>query len=226
MTDPSAPSRITVAIVDDEALIRQGLSLILTAAPDLEVVGAVEGGEAIALIERAVPDVVLLDIRMPDVDGLSILRQMQERRLPARVVILTTFDSDEHIETAMRLGASGFLLKDTDPEQLPQYVRTAAGGGVVLVPSVSSALLALSERSTPGTDDMRRVSTLTPREVAVLTLLAEGCSNGEIGSRLFLSVGTIKDHVSAILAKLDVSTRVQAALIADRAGLLRREDRP
>lgn len=214
-----------MAIVDDEALIRQGLSLILAAAPDIEVVGAVEGGEALALIEMTRPDVVLLDIRMPDVDGLTILGDIQARRLESRVVILTTFDSDEHIETAMRAGASGFLLKDTDPEQLPQYVRTAAGGGVVLVPSVSSAILGFSARPAATAEYERLISTLTPREISVLTLLAEGYSNGEIGSRLFLSIGTIKDHVSAILAKLDVPTRVQAALIADRAGLLRAPDR-
>lgn len=224
VNDQSPATRITVVIVDDEALIRQGLTLILTAAPDLDVVGAVDGRDAVALIEHVRPNVVLLDIRMPDVDGLTIMRTLHQSGIDTTVVVLTTFDTDEYIDTAMRLGASGFLLKDTDPEQLPHYVRTAAGGGVVLVPSATRTLLALADRSTPSPRELDQVSALTPRESAVLVLLASGMSNTEIGARLHLSVGTVKDHVSAILSKLHVPTRVQAALIADRAGLLTQDD--
>jgi DNA-binding NarL/FixJ family response regulator len=190
------------------------------------VVATADGPRALDVIALPHPDVVLLDIRMPGKDGLSILHEL--RAAPERPVVamLTTFDSDEYIATALRNGAAGFLLKDTDPEQLPQLVRTLHGGGVVLSPTVSSAVV--DRYLSAGADQAGRdlVGLLTHREREVLVLLADGLSNAEIGGRLFLSVGTVKDHVSAILAKFDVGTRVQASLLAQRAGLLHDTERP
>jgi len=217
---------IRVVVVDDELLVRSGFQLILNFAPDIEVVATADGPRALEVIALHHPDVVLLDIRMPGKDGLSILHEL--RAAPERPVVamLTTFDSDEYIATALRNGAAGFLLKDTDPEQLPQLVRTLHGGGVVLSPTVSSAVV--DRYLSAGADQAGRdlVGLLTHREREVLVLLADGLSNAEIGGRLFLSVGTVKDHVSAILAKFDVGTRVQASLLAQRAGLLHDTERP
>ncbi|APE26514.1 two-component system response regulator [Streptomyces venezuelae ATCC 10712] len=184
-----------------------------------------EGAQATDVIRRERPDVVLLDIRMPDVDGLTVLRQIQTLPEPPHVAMLTTFDTDEYILTALRSGASGFLLKDTEPEQLAQLVRTLAAGGVVMSPKASRALL----RSHPGAGapqdaDVSRVGLLSDRERDVLVLVAEGLSNADIGTRIHLSAGTVKDHVSSILTKLRVSSRVQAALLAERAGLLTHHD--
>jgi len=217
---------IRVVVVDDEVLVRGGFQLILNLAPDIDVVATADGPRALDVIALHHPDVVLLDIRMPGKDGLSILHEL--RAAPERPVVamLTTFDSDEYIATALRNGAAGFLLKDTDPEQLPQLVRTLHGGGVVLSPTVSSAVV--DRYLSAGADQAGRdlVGLLTHREREVLVLLADGLSNAEIGGRLFLSVGTVKDHVSAILAKFDVGTRVQASLLAQRAGLLHDTERP
>ncbi|MEU5896704.1 MULTISPECIES: response regulator transcription factor [Streptomyces] len=212
-------------VVDDEALVRSGFQMILNASEDIEVVATAEGARAADVIRRELPDVVLLDIRMPDVDGLTVLRRVQELPEPPYVAMLTTFDTDEYILTALRSGASGFLLKDTEPEQLAQLVRTLAAGGVVMSPKASRALL----RSHPGAGapqdtDVARVSMLSDRERDVLTLIAEGLSNADIGTRIHLSQGTVKDHVSSILTKLRVTSRVQAALLAERAGLLTRAD--
>ncbi|MGW6395067.1 response regulator [Streptomyces sp. NPDC055103] len=195
--------------------------MILNASDGIEVVATAEGAQAADVIRRELPDVVLLDIRMPDVDGLTVLRQIQELREPPHVAMLTTFDTDEYILTALRSGASGFLLKDTEPEQLAQLVRTLAAGGVVMSPKASRALL----RSHPGAGapqdaDVARVGLLSDRERDVLVLVAEGLSNADIGTRIHLSAGTVKDHVSSILTKLRVTSRVQAALLAERAGLL------
>jgi DNA-binding NarL/FixJ family response regulator len=216
---------IRVVIVDDEALVRSGFTLILNATGDIEVVGTASGIDALDLIQGQKPDVVLLDIRMPKLDGLTLLSVVD--RLPERpaVAMLTTFDADEYIMTALNSGASGFLLKDTEPEQLAQYVRALAAGAVVLSPRASRTLLDSHPGLAVGVDaEAGRVSTLTERERQVLVLVAEGLSNAEIGGRLYLGSGTVKDHVSAILAKLGVASRVQAALAAQRAGLL--GDRP
>ena len=217
---------IRVVVVDDELLVRGGFQLILNVAPDIDVVATADCPRALEVIALHHPDVVLLDIRMPGKDGLSILHEL--RAAPERPVVamLTTFDSDEYIATALRNGAAGFLLKDTDPEQLPQLVRTLHGGGVVLSPTVSSTVV--DRYLSAGADQAGRdlVGLLTHREREVLVLLADGLSNAEIGGRLFLSVGTVKDHVSAILAKFDVGTRVQASLLAQRAGLLHDTERP
>ncbi|MEU0403065.1 response regulator transcription factor [Streptomyces sp. NPDC006197] len=216
---------IRVVVVDDEALVRSGFQMILNASDGIEVVATAEGAQAADVIRRERPDVVLLDIRMPDVDGLTVLRQIQELPEPPHVAMLTTFDTDEYVLTALRSGASGFLLKDTEPEQLAQLVRTLAAGGVVMSPKASRALL----RSHPGAGapqgaDVSRVGLLSDRERDVLVLVAEGLSNADIGTRIHLSAGTVKDHVSSILTKLRVSSRVQAALLAERAGLLTHND--
>ncbi|MEV8428428.1 response regulator transcription factor [Streptomyces sp. HUAS 31] len=214
-------------VVDDEALVRSGFELILSAADDIEVVATTAGAEAVDTVRRVAPDVVLLDIRMPDVDGLTVLGRLRALTEPPVVAMLTTFDADEYILTALRSGAAGFLLKDTEPDQLAQLVRTLAAGGVVMSPKASRAVW----QSHPGAaalgdEDAARVGRLTDREREVLVLIAEGLSNADIGTRIHLSAGTVKDHVSAILTKLRVGGRVQAALLAQRAGLLDDGQRP
>jgi len=194
------------------------LRLILRVVPDIEVVATVSGGEAVDEITRHRPDVVLLDIRMPDVDGLTILHRLRAMPNPPAVAMLTTFDADEYITTALRIGAAGFILKDTHPEHLPQLVRALAAGAVVLSPKVSRTVV--DWRVENGTDAPGAIARLTDREREILVLVADGLSNTEIGTRMYLSGGTVKDHVSAILTKLKVTSRVQAALIAQRAGLL------
>lgn len=215
---------IRVVVVDDEALVRSGFELILGASPDISVVASASGGDAVATVRRERPDVVLLDIRMPDVDGLTVLRELRTMPDPPVVAMLTTFDADDYILAALRCGAAGFLLKDTEPDQLAQLVRTLAAGGVVLSPKASRTLL----HGHPGTEaideEAARVRLLTARERDVLVLVAEGLSNADIGARIHLAAGTVKDHVSAILTKLRVASRVQAALLAQRAGLL--DERP
>jgi DNA-binding NarL/FixJ family response regulator len=212
---------IRVVIVDDEALVRTGFTMILNTADDIRVVGTASGVEALDVIKAEKPDVLLLDIRMPQVDGITLLGLLETMDAPPAVAMLTTFDADEYVMAALRAGASGFLLKDTEPEQLAQYVRALAAGGVVLSPRASRTLL----EAHPGQgaaleEEAARVATLTDRERQVLVLVAEGLSNAEIGARLYLGAGTVKDRVSAILAKLSVTSRVQAALAAQRAGLL------
>jgi DNA-binding NarL/FixJ family response regulator len=212
---------IRVVVVDDEALVRSGFGLILGASADIEVVATASGGEAVETVRRVRPDVVLLDIRMPDVDGLTVLRELRGAPDAPVVAMLTTFDADEYILTALHCGAAGFLLKDTEPEQLAHLVRTLAAGGVVLSPKASRTLLHGHPGTGAGVDeDAARVRLLTSRERDVLVLVAEGLSNADIGARIHLGAGTVKDHVSAILTKLRVSSRVQAALLAQRAGLL------
>ena len=212
---------IRVLVVDDEALIRTGFTHILSAADDVRVVAAVPGGEAVATVRQLRPDVVLLDIRMPDVDGLTILAEL--RRLPQAPVVamLTTFDADEYVTTALRSGAAGFLLKDTDPEQLPHLVRTLAQGGTVLSSEVTRRVVdGYLDHGVRDPASARLTARLSERERAVLVLLADGLANTDIGERLHLSTGTVKGHVTNVLAKLEVGSRVQAALIAERAGLL------
>jgi DNA-binding NarL/FixJ family response regulator len=212
---------IRVLVVDDEALIRTGFTHILDAADDIQVVAAVPGGQAVRTVQELRPDLVLLDIRMPDVDGLTILAEL--RRMPEAPVVamLTTFDTDEYVATALRSGAAGFLLKDTDPEQLPHLVRTLAEGGTVLSSKVTRLVVGgYLDNSVREPSAVRLTARLTERERAVLVLMAEGLANTEIGERLHLSTGTIKGHVTNVLGKLRVGSRVQAALIAERAGLL------
>ncbi|QWF84145.1 response regulator [Amycolatopsis sp. CA-230715] len=211
---------IRVVVVDDEALVRSGFRLILDAAGDIEVVATAAGANAVDEITRHRPDVVLLDIRMPDVDGLTVLSRIRALPDPPTVAMLTTFDSDEYVAAALRSGAAGFLLKDTDPEQLAHFVRTLAGGGLVLSAKVTRSVV---DRYLDGSEDpaaTASVGRLSERERQILVLIADGLSNAEIGTAVHLSPGTVKDHVSAILTKLGVTGRVQAALLAQRAGLL------
>ncbi|CUW26961.1 response regulator [Streptomyces reticuli] len=214
---------IRVLVVDDEALIRTGFQRILAAAEGIEVVGAVSGGQALRTVREQRPDVVLLDIRMPDVDGLTLLGEIRRVPEPPVVAMLTTFDMDEYVETALRSGAAGFLLKDTDPEALPLAVQSLARGGTVLSPKVTRTVVDGYLSAGPQDRPPKALERLTGREREVLVLIAEGLSNAEIAARMHLSTGTVKDHVSAILTKLEVSGRVQAALFAQRAGLLTEE---
>lgn len=212
---------VRVLVVDDEALIRTGFQHILDAADGIQVVAAVPGGRAVATVRELRPDVVLLDIRMPDVDGLTVLAELRRLPKPPVVAMLTTFSMDEYVATALRSGAAGFLLKDTDPVQLPLLVHTLAVGGVVLSSRVTRAVVDGYLDNGPHEAADRCVALLTDRERAVLVLIAEGLSNAGIGARMHLSISTVKDHVSAVLTKLEVGSRVQAALLAERAGLLK-----
>ncbi|MGW3358220.1 response regulator [Streptomyces bungoensis] len=212
---------IRVLVVDDEALIRTGFTHILNAADGIEVVAAVSGDQALRRVREAQPDIVLLDIRMPDVDGLTILAELRRMPQPPVVAMLTTFDTDEYVAAALRSGAAGFLLKDTDPEQLPHLVRSLAGGGTVLSSKVTRLVVdGYLEGGVRENAAVRLAGRLTERERAVLVLMAEGLANTDIGERLHLSTGTVKGHVTNVLGKLQVSSRVQAVLIAERAGLL------
>ncbi|MFB7572392.1 response regulator [Streptomyces sp. NPDC093064] len=212
---------IRVLVVDDEALIRMGFTYILNTVDDIEVVAAVPGGQAVGTVRELHPDVVLLDIRMPDVDGLTILADLRRIPDPPVVAMLTTFDTDEYVATALRSGAAGFLLKDTDPEHLPYLVRTLADGGTVLSSAVTRTVVdGYLDKGAREPSAVRLASGLTERERAVLVLMAEGLANTGIGERMHLSTGTVKGHVSAVFSKLRVTSRVQAALIAERAGLL------
>lgn len=215
---------IRVLVVDDEALIRTGFQHILDAADDIEVVAAVAGGQALTAVRETAPDVVLLDIRMPDVDGLTVLAEVRRLPSPPVVAMLTTFDMDEYVESALRSGAAGFLLKDTDPEELPFLVRALADGGTVLSSKVTRTVVDGFLGAGSQEAAARTLDRLTERERHVLLLVAEGLSNGDIAARMHLSTGTVKDHVSAILTKLEVGGRVQAALLAQRAGLLTKEE--
>ncbi|MGA5193378.1 response regulator [Streptomyces exfoliatus] len=218
---------IRVVVVDDEQLVRSVLRLILSSASDIEVVADCGGGQAVPTVVAHRPDVVLLDIRMPDEDGLTVLRGLRTAlagRLPA-VAMLTTFDADEYLGPALRLGATGFLLKDTEPEQLVRSVRVLAGGSSVLGPGVTRTVVDHFTNPAPAGGDQQAVQavrSLTARERDVLALLGEGLSNLQAAERLGLAGSTVKDHVSVVLAKLGGVNRVQAAVIADRAGLVGR----
>jgi DNA-binding NarL/FixJ family response regulator len=214
---------IRVLLVDDEQLVRSGLRMILESAGDIEVVGeAADGGGAVELVRRHRPDVALMDIRMPAMDGLAATRALTALPDPPRVIMLTTFELDEYVHTALEHGAVGFLLKDTPPRDLIQAVRTVAEGNAMLAPTVTRRLIAefASRNSAKAVAARRRLDTLTGREREVVVALAQGLSNAEIGRRLFMSEATVKAHVSRVLAKLGLSNRVQAAILAHDAGLL------
>ncbi|MFD9797127.1 response regulator [Streptomyces sp. NPDC059070] len=202
-------------IVDDEELLRSGVSQILGVAPDLRVVAACHGGEAVEAARVRQPDVVLLDVRMPDVNGLSVLRELRALPRPPQVAMLTTFDTDEYLGEALRLGAAGFLLKDTSPADLISAVRALGTGSGCLSVPMTRRLRAPATANPAGPE----LATLSPREQQVLALLADGLSNAEIALRLHVSTGTVKDHVSALLTKLHVDNRVQAAVLATRAAV-------
>lgn len=213
---------IKVLIADDEDLVRSGLRMILRNAADIEVVADCDDGAAVLdLIARHRPHVVLLDIRMQVIDGLEVLRRMHKLADPPKVAILTTFDVDDYVTTALRLGASGFLLKDTEPEQLVRAIRDLARGGAVLDPGVAARVLSSVVHGERLAQPARtQLASLSLREKEVLSLLGKGMSNAEIGSVLHLSEATVKGYVSAVLGKIGVANRVQAALVAYRSGLV------
>jgi len=207
-------------VVDDEALVRSGLSMILAVPDDMEVVVSCDGVHAVEEITRERPDVVLLDIRMPEVDGITVLARVLARPEPPVVAMLTTFAADDQVQAALRAGAIGFLLKDTEPEQLIHAVRVLATGGSVLSPVVTRTVIGGYVASSADPDISELIAAMTDREREVLALVGEGLSNLEISQRLFLSVGTVKEYVSTILTKLGAPNRVRAAVLAHRAGLV------
>jgi DNA-binding NarL/FixJ family response regulator len=214
---------IRVLLADDQALVRSGFQMILAAQPEIEVVGEAEDGrQAIDLTNRLAPDVILMDVRMPVLDGLEATRRLVELGSNARILILTTFDLDEYVYAALRAGASGFLLKDVHPPQLVEAIRVVAGGDALLAPAVTRRLLErFAETLTEPEERAPALATLTERERDVLTLVAAGLSNAEIAGRLFLSESTVKTHVSSLLRKLHLRDRVQAVVLAYEAGLVR-----
>ena len=220
---------IRVLLVDDQALVRSGFRLILETREDLEVVGEAEDGrEAVELARKLSPDVILMDVRMPNVDGVEATRRLSALGSPARVLILTTFDLDEYVYEAIRAGASGFLLKDVQPAQLVEAIRVVAAGEALLAPDRHAAAARPLRRPAPGrpTAPPPELARLTERELEILTLMADGLSNAELAERLFLSETTVKTHVSSVLRKLELRDRVQAVVLAHRAGLVRKDETP
>jgi DNA-binding NarL/FixJ family response regulator len=214
---------IRVLIADDQALVRAGFRAILEAENDLDVVGEAAGGrEAVTLARETAPDVVLMDIRMPDLDGIEATRRLLKREAPPKVLMLTTFDLDEYLYEAMRAGASGFLLKDVPRDQLVAAVRTIAAGDALLAPALVRRLVEdFVRRPAPGATVPTELEALSDRELDVLRLVARGLSNAEIAQALFVSETTVRTHVGHILAKLGVRGRVQAVVAAYESGLVR-----
>ena len=217
MTEP-----MRVVIADDHALVRTGFRLILAAAGISVIAEAGTGTDAVTAVRRTEPDVVLMDIRMPELDGLAATRTLlTDTRTGPRILILTTFDLDEYVYAALQAGASGFLLKDVPPEQLVAAVRTVRSGDALLSPAITRRLVeryALRDETTlPIHDSLQRLS---PREREVLRLLAQGLSNAELAGRLYLSEATVKTHVARVLAKLGLRDRVQAVVLAYETGLV------
>jgi DNA-binding NarL/FixJ family response regulator len=213
---------IKVLLADDEDLVRSGLRTILSTADDIEVVAETDDGLFVAdLARQHRPNVVLLDIRMRTADGLSALRRLRALPDPPAVAMLTTFDVDEYVQEALRIGANGFLLKDTEPDQLINAVRDLARGGAVLDPKVAARVLSTVADGERAAEPARRLlAALSEREREVVTLIGQGLSNAEIGSELHLSEATVKGYVSAVLGKIGAVNRVQAALVAYRGGLI------
>ena len=213
---------ITVVVVDDQELMRMGLNMVLEAQDDIEVIGeASDGSGAIEAVARLAPAVVLMDVRMPGIDGVSATRAITESGSDTRVLVMTTFDLDEHVLGALRAGASGFLLKDTPPEDLVSAIRSVAAGDAVVSPKVTKRLLSrFVERTEPAVDPSV-LDGLTGREREVMAHLATGLSNAEIATVLHLSEATIKTHIGRILTKLGVRDRVQAVVLAYESGLVR-----
>jgi DNA-binding NarL/FixJ family response regulator len=212
---------VRVLIADDQALVRAGFRRLLESEPDIEVVGeAGDGHDAVELSRSRRPDVVLMDIRMPVLDGLEATRRVLARDDGVRVVILTTFDLDEYVFDAVRAGASGFLLKDSPPEQLIAAIHVVAGGEALLAPSVTKRLIEQFARHPSPRSMPAELDELTPRELDVLRLLARGLSNAEIAGVLVLGEATIKTHVAHVLMKLHLRDRVQAVVLAYETGLV------
>ncbi|MFC7383466.1 response regulator [Sphaerisporangium rhizosphaerae] len=221
----SSPVRVLIA--DDDPLVRAGLVMMLGGAPDIAVVGqAGDGAQVMPLVDRHAPAVVLMDIRMPVMDGLAATRALRARPMAPEVIVLTTFDADDHVLAALRAGAAGFLLKDTPPAEIVAAVRQVARGRPVLSPGVTRRLIARVAES--GHDRRRaqareRLTSLNDRERQVALGVGQGSSNAEIAAALYLGVPTVKTHVSGILTKLGLNNRVQIALIVHDAGLLDEE---
>ncbi|AXG79291.1 response regulator [Streptomyces paludis] len=218
----SAPT-IKVLIVDDQVMVREGFSVLLNAMPDIEVVGeAVNGREAVGRVAALRPDVVLMDIRMPELNGIDATREIVAANADAKVLVLTTFDLDEYVYQALRAGASGFLLKDASARQLADGVRVVASGEALLAPAVTRRLITEFARlaDNPRAPAMARIGELTERETEVLVLIAQGLSNAEIAEHLVVAESTIKTHVSRILVKLGLRDRTQAAVFAYEARLV------
>jgi DNA-binding NarL/FixJ family response regulator len=222
----TAERRITVVIVDDDALVRAGLAMILRGAPDIDIVGeAGDGAEGLTLVERTSPDVVLMDIRMPRMDGLEATSRLARLANRPAVIVLTTFDADEYVVRALRDGATGFLLKDTPPAMIVDAVQRVAEGEPMLSPSVTAQLIRqISDAATTSAAERTRVARarlaqLSDREQEVATAVGEGKANAEIATDLYMSVATVKAHVSHILTKLDAANRVQIAICVHDANL-------
>jgi DNA-binding NarL/FixJ family response regulator len=215
---------IRVLLVDDDPLVRSALSLMLGGQSDIEVVGEAPNGEAgLALVSQTQPDVVLMDIRMPVMDGLEATRVLHSRPSPPAVVVLTTFDADDHVLRAVASGADGFLLKDTPPGDIVGAIRTVAAGDAMLSPSATRSLVSRLRSTAPDdrtTSAADRLTVLTERELEVAVCVGRGLSNSEIASELYLSIPTVKSHVSRLLTKLDATNRVQVAMVVHDAGLV------
>lgn len=225
MTDaPAEPTTdIRVLLVDDQALVRMGFRMLLEAEPRIHVVGeASTGAEALQIVAELRPDVVLMDVRMPGLDGIATTRALLERSPGSRVIILTTFDLDEYAFGGLRAGASGFLVKDTRPEELLAAVRTVAGGEAVISGRVTRRMLELFGDRLPSMDAPAddTLATLTPREREILTAIGEGLSNSEIAERFVVAESTVKTHVGRVLQKLDLRDRVQAVIFAYERGVV------
>jgi len=217
-------SRTSIVLVDDQDLLRVGFRMVLEAQPDLEVVGeAADGREGLALVRELRPDVVLMDVRMPVLDGVETTRRLVAEGVPSRVIILTTFDLDEYAYAALRAGASGFLLKDAPPSDLLSAIRAVASGDAVVAPSTTRRLLETVAHRLPDPtlpEPASELDALTPREREVVVAVARGLSNAEIADQLVLSEATVKTHVGRILAKLELRDRVQIVVFAYERGLV------
>ncbi|MFE3329329.1 response regulator [Streptomyces sp. NPDC059176] len=214
---------IRVLIADDQAMVREGFSVLLNAMPDIEVIGeAVNGREAVSQVAALRPDVVLMDIRMPELSGIEATREIVAADADAKVLVLTTFDLDEYVYQALRAGASGFLLKDASARQLAEGVRVVAAGEALLAPTVTRRLITEFSRISvsPRPPALAQIGDLTERETEVLVLIAQGLSNAEIAEHLVVAESTIKTHVSRILVKLGLRDRTQAAVFAYEARLV------
>jgi DNA-binding NarL/FixJ family response regulator len=213
---------IRILLADDQDLVREGLRMLLDAEPDFEVVGeATDGKQALELARRHDPDLLLMDVRMPECDGIEATRRLVESGARARVLVLTTFDLDEYVYRALRAGASGFMLKDATREQLTNAVRTVAAGEALLAPTITRRLIEDFCRGPEPGAVPDKAAALSERELEVLQLLARGLSNAEIASRLYLSDATVKSHVARILSKLELRDRIQTVVYAYESGLVR-----
>lgn len=211
-----------VGLIDDDSLVRAGLAMILGADPGIEVVGqGADGSEAVPLVQKHRPDVLLMDVRMPTLDGIAATKAVTALTGAPKIIMLTTFDMDEYVFQALEAGASGFLLKDTPPQDLARAVHVVAGGEAMLSPTVTRRMLSHFSDANPGSRQERHpgLDQLTERETEVLGAVGAGLSNAQIGMRLFMSEATVKAHVSKIFAKLDCTNRVQIAIIAHEAGM-------